>query len=197
MFVCLPSMAVDSLPGERRTRKRHAVSVLRNAAPRAGAHAADGQRRPFAAGSAVQPGSAYTVRPCHGGLARQLRACDPAVGKPEFGLSDTRIDGETVPVTEEIATATAWCDLKRFRRLTGRSNDPKLLLVAPMSGHHATLLRGTVQAFLPDHDVYITDWHNARDIPVGVPDFDLDDYIDHVIGFLRRLGAGTHVVAVC
>lgn len=118
-------------------------------------------------------------------------------GKPEFGLTETRIGREVVPVIEEIVADTQWCDLKRFRRLMERPGDPKLLLVAPMSGHHATLLRGTVQAFLPDHDVYITDWHDARDIPVGAPDFDLDDYIDHVTGFLRQLGPETHVIAVC
>ena len=81
--------------------------------------------------------------------------------------------------------------------MTDRPGDPRLLIVAPMSGHHATLLRGTVGAFLPDHDVYITDWRDAREVPVGIGDFDLDDYIDHVIEFIRLLGPETHVIAVC
>jgi poly(3-hydroxybutyrate) depolymerase len=90
-----------------------------------------------------------------------------------------------------------WCDLLHFRREVSRPNDPTLLIVAPLSGHFATLLRGTVEAFLPDHDVYITDWANARDVPVAAHDFDLDDYIDTVIGHLHHLGPHTHVLAVC
>ena len=117
--------------------------------------------------------------------------------KPQFGFKCTMIGGEQVPVSEETALSTTWCDLKRFRRHASRPNDPQLLIVAPMSGHHATLLRGTVQAFLPDHDVYITDWRDAREVPVTSPDFDLDDYIDHVIGFFHALGGNTHVIAVC
>lgn len=118
-------------------------------------------------------------------------------GKPRFGHTQTRIGDEDVPVHEEIVQSLPWCDLKRFRRMADRSNDPKLLIVAPMSGHHATLLRGTVEAFLPDHDVHITDWRDAREVPFTVEDFNLHDYIDHVIGFLRLLGPETHVVAVC
>ncbi len=118
-------------------------------------------------------------------------------GKPMFGLPTTLVDGETVEVTEEVVTTRTWCDLLHFRRAAHRPDDPRLLIVAPMSGHYATLLRGTVEAFLPDHDVYITDWRDARDIPLMAPDFDLDDYIDTVIDFLRLLGGGAHVVAVC
>ncbi len=117
--------------------------------------------------------------------------------KPEFGLKTTVIDGATVPVTEEIVKSTAWCDLKRFRRTVQRPNDPKVLMVAPISGHHATLLRDTVNAFLPDHDVYVTDWKNARDVPLSGPSFDLDDNIDHVIDFVGALGPDLHVIAVC
>src|SRR5262249_17027379 len=106
------------------------------------------------------------------------------------------IDGETVPVTEEDVETRPWCTLKRFRR-DGARNDPKLLLVAPMSGHHATLLRGTVGAFLPDHDVHITDWSDAKTMPLLGPDFDLADYIDIVMDWLRLLGPQTHVIAVC
>jgi len=118
-------------------------------------------------------------------------------GKPEFGLKHTTIDGETVDVVEDIVHSTLWCDLKRFRRVTDRPDDPKVLMVAPMSGHYATLLRGTVKAFLPDHDVYITEWRDARDVPVGLPDFGLSSYIDMVIEHLRFLGPATHIIAVC
>jgi poly(3-hydroxybutyrate) depolymerase len=118
-------------------------------------------------------------------------------GKPAFGHHTTTIDGAPVAVTEEVVHRSVWCDLLHFRRATARPNDPTLLIVAPLSGHFATLLRGTVEAFLPDHDVYITDWTNARDVPVAASDFDLDDYIDTVIAHVHLLGPKTHVLAVC
>jgi poly(3-hydroxybutyrate) depolymerase len=118
-------------------------------------------------------------------------------GKPAFGHTETLIAGETVSVTEEIAHVLPWGNLLHFRRGIERPNDPKVLMVAPMSGHYATLLRGTVAAFLPDHDVYITDWHDARDMKLAGPGFDLNDYIDYIINFLRLLGPNTHVIAVC
>ena len=118
-------------------------------------------------------------------------------GKPLFGHRSTMIDGAPVDVLEEVVAARPWGDLKRFVRLADRPNDPKVLMVAPMSGHYATLLRGTVEAFLPDHDVYITDWRDAREISVLGPEFDLNDYIDYVTEFLRMLGPDTHVIAVC
>jgi poly(3-hydroxybutyrate) depolymerase len=118
-------------------------------------------------------------------------------GKPAFGHDQTLIDGAPVPVTEEIVSSRVWCDLLHFRRAADRPDDPKVLFVAPMSGHYATLLRGTVEAFLPDHDVYITDWTDARDVPVMYPGFSLDDYIDTLEDFFRLLGPDTHVVAVC
>jgi len=118
-------------------------------------------------------------------------------GKPAFGHTFTYIDGHEVAVREHVAARTAWCSLLQFRRDPAPADQPKLLIVAPLSGHYATLLRGTVEAFLPDHDVYITDWQNARDIPLSAPDFELDDYIDTVIHFLQLLGPGTHVLAVC
>ncbi len=120
-----------------------------------------------------------------------------AFKKPEFGHAHTRIDGIEVPVTEEVVLRLPWCDLKHFARATHRPHDPTLLIVAPMSGHFATLLRGTVAAFLPDHNVYITDWQNARDMPVRSVDFDLDDYIDYVMQFVEHLGPKTHLLAVC
>jgi poly(3-hydroxybutyrate) depolymerase len=117
--------------------------------------------------------------------------------KPAFGFTHTTIDGADVAVTEEVALRMPWCDLKHFARAANRPNDPILLIVAPVSGHYATLLRGTVAEFLPDHDVYVTDWQNARDMPVTGPDFDLSDYIDYIIRFVEHLGPQTHVLAVC
>jgi poly(3-hydroxybutyrate) depolymerase len=118
-------------------------------------------------------------------------------GKPQFGLTETEIEGRAVPVIEEVALSRPWVELKRFRRAEPRPGDPRLLIVAPLSGHYATLLRGTVEAFLPDHDVHITDWRDARQMPAAAPDFDLDDYIDQIIGLLHHLGPRTHVLAVC
>jgi poly(3-hydroxybutyrate) depolymerase len=119
-------------------------------------------------------------------------------GKPAFGLHQTAIDGERVTVRERIVGRRPFCQLKHFERDGAeRRGDPRLLIVAPLSGHYATLLRGTVQAMLPAHDVYITDWRDARMVAHGAGPFDLDDYIDYVIGFLRELGPGTHVMAVC
>ena len=116
--------------------------------------------------------------------------------KPAFGLPITQIGGESVAVNEEILLRKPFCQLLRFRRDTTR-RDPKVLLVAPMSGHYATLLRGTVEALLPDHDVHITDWVDAREVPLAQGNFDLDDYIDYVIEFCRYLGPDVHVIAVC
>ncbi len=117
--------------------------------------------------------------------------------KPAFGHTSTLIDGEPVEVMEEIALRLPWCDLLHFRRMAHRPNDPTLLIVAPMSGHFATLLRGTVEAFLPDHDVYITDWQDAKDMPITSVSFALDDYIDYIQQFCEHLGPQTHMLAVC
>ena len=118
-------------------------------------------------------------------------------GKPEFGLKTTLIAGDEIDVVEQAVLVRPWGDLKRFVRLADRPHDRKVLIVAPMSGHYATLLRGTVEAFLPDHDVYITDWRDARDVPFLAPDFDLNDYVDYVQDFIRFLGPEVHVIAVC
>ncbi len=117
--------------------------------------------------------------------------------KPAFGHATTLVDGESVRVTEEVALRLPWCDLLHFRRDASRPADRTLLIVAPMSGHFATLLRGTVQAFLPDHEVYVTDWQNAKDQPLTAAGFDLDDYIDYVRQFCEHLGPQTHILAVC
>lgn len=117
-------------------------------------------------------------------------------GKPKFGLHSTFVDGKEVLVEEKIVDRKTFGQLKYFQRQVDR-NDPKLLIVAPLSGHYATLLRGTVEAMLPDHEVYITDWRDARNVPVFEGGFDFDDYIDYVIRFLEHIGPNTHVLAVC
>ena len=117
-------------------------------------------------------------------------------GKPQFGLSETIIDGKRVPVREEIVLRKSFGQLKRFVR-EGVDGGPKLLIVAPMSGHYATLLRGTVERMLPGHDVYITDWRDAKLVPTDEGSFDLDDYIDYLIAFLEAIGPGAHMLAVC
>lgn len=117
-------------------------------------------------------------------------------GKPEFGLPETVIDGKTIAVTEEIIAVKPFCNLLHFKRETDRE-DPKILIVAPMSGHFATLLRGTVQALLPHHDIYITDWTDARHVPLTAGRFDLDDYIAYVMEFAGIVGAPCHMIAVC
>jgi poly(3-hydroxybutyrate) depolymerase len=117
-------------------------------------------------------------------------------GKPEFGLDTTQIDGATVAVREEIIARKPFGQLKRFVR-EGVETGPKLLIVAPMSGHYATLLRGTVERMLPVADVYITDWRDAKLVPLSDGKFDLDDYIDYLIEFLEAIGPGAHMLAVC
>ncbi|TWB41814.1 poly(3-hydroxybutyrate) depolymerase [Nitrospirillum pindoramense] len=117
-------------------------------------------------------------------------------GKPEFGLNITHIDGREVAVTEKAALRKPFCVLRHFERATPHS-DPKVLVVAPMSGHYATLLRGTVEALLPAHDVYITDWVDAKLVPLARGRFDFDDYVEYVMDFIRFLGPDTHVIAVC
>ncbi len=122
-------------------------------------------------------------------------------GKPEFGISSTQVDGKTVAVEEEIVWSDTFCNVIRFnRKFSGRApakHNRKLLIVAPMSGHYATLLRGTVESMLPFADVHITDWIDARQVPVTEGTFDLDDYVDYVISMLHEMGPKTHVMAVC
>ncbi|TXL66143.1 polyhydroxyalkanoate depolymerase [Zeimonas arvi] len=122
--------------------------------------------------------------------------------KPEFGLSATRIDGTEVPVVERVEMNFPFCRLLKFERLlpkslAHRSTDPAVLVFAPLSGHHATLLRDTVRALLPDHNVYITDWVDARMVSTWHGPFHLDDYIGYAIRFIRHLGPEVHVMSVC
>ncbi len=120
--------------------------------------------------------------------------------KPEFGIRWTKVHSQSVAVTEEVVWESAFCRLVHFKRAIDcrrAAQHPRLLLVAPMSGHFATLLRGTVETFLPDHEVYITDWRDAREVPTSDGRFDLDDYIDTMCALLRLFGGDVHVFAVC
>ena len=120
-------------------------------------------------------------------------------GKPAFGLGTTTVNGQRVAVTERVVWERPFGRVISFDRAISGANpaQPKLLMVAPMSGHYATLLRGTVEAFLPGHQVYITDWADARMVPLAAGPFDLDDYIDYLISMFRTLWPDLHVMAVC
>ena len=117
--------------------------------------------------------------------------------RPAYRIDSVLSGNMDVPVREELVAATPFCDLIHFAKREGGVVQPKILLVAPISGHFATLLRNTVQTLLRDHDVYITDWKNARDIPAAAGRFGVDDYVDHVIHFLEEIGPPVHLVAVC
>ncbi len=120
--------------------------------------------------------------------------------RPEWRIASTLVGGERVPVNIKSVWERPFCRLLHFERVfehRPRRPQPQLLIVAPMSGHFATLLRGTVEAFLPNHDVYITEWNDARTVSLSEGPFDLDDYIDYVISILHVLGGETHVIAVC
>ncbi|WP_207480447.1 polyhydroxyalkanoate depolymerase [Arenibaculum pallidiluteum] len=117
-------------------------------------------------------------------------------GKPAWGLAKTRTPSGEASVAEVKVLRKPFCDLVHFKRSVPRQ-DPKVLLVAPMSGHYATLLRGTVDALLPEHEVYVTDWIDARQVPLSQGRFDLDEYVAYVMEFIRHLGPDVHVIAVC
>ncbi|MFC3108096.1 polyhydroxyalkanoate depolymerase [Undibacterium arcticum] len=122
--------------------------------------------------------------------------------KPEFELGTTLVDGETVTITEVVTVQKPFCTLLHFKKdLSAKDlaklHQPKVLLVAPLSGHHSTLLRDTVRALLPEHDVYITDWTDARMVPLSDGAFHLHDYIYYVQEFIRELGPDLHVISVC
>lgn len=117
-------------------------------------------------------------------------------GKPEFAIRQIETGGRRLAVREEVAASRPFCDLLHFVR-EGRTGDPVVLVVAPLSGHFSTLLRDTVRGLLAEHDVYIADWQDARQVPAGRGAFTLDDYIDTLLDFLARLGPDVHLVAVC
>lgn len=121
-------------------------------------------------------------------------------GKPDFRIHETTVDGRTVGVHENVVWERPFCRLIHMARelpQQRRAQDPRVLLVAPMSGHFATLLRGTVETLLPNHEVYITDWQDARNVPMVAGDFDLDDYVDYMRDMFRYFGGDVHVFAIC
>lgn len=118
--------------------------------------------------------------------------------KPQFNIPEIKINDEYYEISEQVVDYRSFCNLLHFGKINGEGlTQPKILLVAPMAGHHATLLRDTVTSLLPFYDVYITDWKNARDVPLKEGSFDLDDYIEYVISYLLLLGPELHVMAVC
>ncbi len=116
--------------------------------------------------------------------------------RPPWNIDSVVVKGEAGPVTEEAVFSTPFATLMRFRK-AGAPPQPKVLIVAPMSGHFATLLRDTVRTVLQDHDVYVTDWHNVRDVPLTAGRFGLDEYTEHIIDFLAVMGPGSNLLAVC
>ncbi len=132
-------------------------------------------------------------------MAEMFERTTRRYAKPEFDLTETTVDGNSVPVVEKTVWSRPFCNLLHFERMLppDREPDEKIVIVAPMSGHYATLLRGTVEALMPHAEVYITDWVDARMVPVSEGHFGLDDYIDYVIEILHALGEGCHVMAVC
>lgn len=140
-------------------------------------------------------GADWTVRRLSGAL-ETFAALALTHKRPPFGINSVMIDGSPCEVTEEVVHRTPFATLLHFKKGFA-ALQPRVLLVAPMSGHFATLLRATVKTMLAEHDVYITDWHNFRDVPLSAGPFDLGDFTGHVIEFLQILGPGSHVMAVC
>jgi len=116
--------------------------------------------------------------------------------KPDFGIAETLVNGNKVAIEEQVVLEKPFCRLLHFKKV-GKIKQPRMLIVAPMSGHHATLLRGTVEALLPFLDVYITDWTDARNVASYHGEFHLEDYIDYTVDFTRHLGPDVHLLAVC
>ncbi len=116
--------------------------------------------------------------------------------RPSFGIDSVKVGNREVAVNEELAEMTPFGTLLHFKKDVAQAQ-PRVLLVAPLSGHFSTLLRATVRTMLPEHDVYVTDWHNVRDVPLREGSFGFDDYVTHLIHFLEVIGPGAHVVAVC
>jgi poly(3-hydroxybutyrate) depolymerase len=117
--------------------------------------------------------------------------------RPEFAIPTVRVGDRDLTVTETVEMRTPFATLLRFARADAPPDQPRVLIAAPLSGHFATLLRDTVRTMLADHDVYITDWHNARHVPLSEGPFALDDYIEHLMQFLAHLGPGAHIMAIC
>jgi poly(3-hydroxybutyrate) depolymerase len=153
-------------------------------------------------GGLMQDTFAPWARQGHAGLdyaaagAEMMTRAGLTHARPPYGIDTIKVGNREVPVVEEAALRTPFGTLTRFRKDVATAQ-PRVLVVAPLSGHFATLLRGTVKMLLADHEVYITDWTNARDIPLAEGRFGLDEYVDHLVAFLEHIGPGAHVVAVC
>ena len=158
---------------------------------RGGAALAAGFLRPIELGSATPAAMRQFRAACDilssGGLTHR---------RPPFGIDTVAVGNATLGVVEEEVDATPFGSLLHFRK-ENAPRQPPVLLVAPMSGHFATLLRGTVKVLLPDNDVFITDWHNARDVALHEGPFGMDEFIEHIMRFLRAIGPGGHIIAVC
>jgi len=158
--------------------------------------------RMFARLGAQPIGEAWPDLSGNGALARMRAAAEVFARlalthrRPDYGITTVTIGGREIGVHEEPALRTPFGTLLHFRK-DADVVQPRVLLVAPLSGHFATLLRGTVRTLLLDHDVFVTDWHNVRDVPLWHGAFGLDDYVDHLMRFMRVLGPGAHMVAVC
>jgi poly(3-hydroxybutyrate) depolymerase len=142
-------------------------------------------------GLAGQPTMRQAAAAC-----RVLELAEVTHKRPPWRIDQVMVKGEPVPVIEEAVMATPFATLLRFRK-EGAPPQPKVLIVAPMSGHFATLLRDTVRTTMQDHDVYVTDWHNVRDVPLAAGRFGLDEYTEHIIDFLAKMGPNSNVLAVC
>ena len=143
------------------------------------------------AGPLWQPGARHFSAAC-----KVLELAEVTHRRPAWRIDEVSVAGESVPVVEEVALRTPFANLLRFSK-PGVAPQPKVLVVAPMSGHFATLLRDTVRTMLQDHDVYVTDWLNVRDVPLAEGRFGLDEYTQHIIDFLAAIGPGANVLAVC
>ncbi|SED80503.1 polyhydroxyalkanoate depolymerase, intracellular [Rhizobiales bacterium GAS191] len=130
------------------------------------------------------------------GFCELLALCGFTHTRPEFDIPAIEMGSHPVFVEQDTVVTTPFCTLERFRK-AAHENEPKILLIAPMSGHFATLLRGTIRTLVRDHEVFVTDWRNARDIPLSAGAFGLEEFVQHVIDFIRHLGPRSHVVAVC
>ncbi|PZP36622.1 MAG: polyhydroxyalkanoate depolymerase [Roseateles depolymerans] len=137
----------------------------------------------------------FTSRPLMA-ACRLLDLAQVTHARPDWDIASVELDGQTWPVVEEAVMTTPFATLRRFRK-PGAPTQAKVLVVAPMSGHFATLLRDTVRTLLQDHDVHVSDWHNIRDVPLSAGRFGLDEYTQHVMDFLAALGPGAHLLAVC
>lgn len=152
---------------------------------------------------AQHQGALLWLRETEGSLLRKMSAAMEVFARlrlthsrPDYGITSVRVGEDYIPVTEEKILTLPFGTLLRFRKDVP-AVQPKVLLIAPLSGHFATLLRETTRTLLQDHDVYLTDWHNARDVSLRHGGFGLDDYIDYMIRFFEAIGPGTHAVAVC